>query len=82
MRRTEALRMVQIYGFAVFDTALFLDTHPMNREALTFLRAMREKYREAVTAFEREFGPLNIGSSGAENNWDWVDGPWPWEVEQ
>lgn len=82
MTRAEALRNVQVLGLAVFDTMLFLDTHPTNRRALDFLRETRRRYSEAAETFERQFGPLRAGNSEAMRSWEWVEGPWPWEVEQ
>lgn len=82
MTRSESLRNVQVLGLAVFDTMLFLDTHPNNRQALAYFREARRLYSEATEAFERQFGPLRAGSSDAENSWAWVEGPWPWEVEE
>lgn len=81
MTRAEALRNVQMYGLALFDTMLFLDTHPNNRQAMEFFNYTREIYREAVKAFESQFGPLSAGSSDSES-WAWVNEPWPWEVEE
>lgn len=79
--KQDALWDVQKYGFALYDTALFLDTHPDNRAALSFYEVTRRQYIEAVETYEREFGPLDQMSSDCGNSWEWVDRPWPWEKE-
>jgi hypothetical protein len=40
---------------------------------------MSEKYRMAVQSFESQFGPLTKKEI-EENNWSWIKGPWPWEL--
>lgn len=82
MTRAEAMRNVQMYGFAMFDTMLFLDTHPGSREAMEFLDYTRGIYREAVETFQTQFGPLNAGNADVSGSWEWVSEPWPWELEE
>lgn len=82
MTREEALRQVQIYAFALKDTELFLDTHPASETALIFYGHTREKYREAVRAYESQFGPLQATGTEIENGWTWTETPWPWEMEE
>ncbi len=81
MTRDEAMRQVQMYGFALTDTEMFLDTHPTNREALAFYAESRTRYLEAIEAFEEQFGPLTASDTDVENGWAWVETPWPWEME-
>lgn len=75
--------MQSIYelGFIMIETALFLDTHPEDAEALAYYAEMKEKYQEAVRFYNENFGPLNIHSVTNENYWSWVATPMPWEVE-
>ena len=35
-------------GFALLETALFLDTHPDNREALEYYCQIKHRYAQAV----------------------------------
>jgi len=31
--------------------------------------------------YEEEYGPLmNFGFSFSKSPWQWVEGPWPWEI--
>lgn len=81
MNRESLLRKVQEADFILHDTALFLDTHPENRAALEFYRRYQPYYVEAVAEYEANFGPLSIYDVNTEQGWTWVQGPWPWEME-
>ena len=81
MNREQAMRQVQMYSFALYDTALFLDTHPTNQAALAFYEENQKKYVEAVAYYEEEFGPLTMYGTDTEKGWAWVETPWPWEME-
>jgi len=81
MNREQALKQVQIYSFALYDTGLFLDTHPTNQTALAFYEENQKKYVEAVAFYEEKFGPLTMSGTDTEKGWAWADTPWPWEME-
>lgn len=81
MTKSEAMKKVQMYEFALIDTGLFLDTHPDNKAALAFYDETRKKYIEATEDYEMQFGPLSAVDSDTDNDWAWVNNPWPWEVE-
>lgn len=68
-------------GFVMVETALYLDTHPNDAEALAFYAEMKEKYREAVRLYNENVGPLDFYSVTNENYWSWVATPMPWEME-
>ena len=34
--KTALFRKIQVYGFAMYDTVLFLDTHPDDKSALEY----------------------------------------------
>jgi len=81
MNKEQALKQVQIYSFALYDTGLFLDTHPTNQTALAFYEENQKKYVEAVAFYEEKFGPLTMSGTDTEKGWAWADTPWPWEME-
>ena len=82
MTKSEALRKVQMYSFALVDTGLFLDTHPTNKAALMFFEDTINKYREALEEYEKNYGPMTPGSVDVSKSWEWVETPWPWEMEE
>ena len=77
--RDQMLRRVQVYGFALGDAALFLDTHPEDQEALAFYRKYLELLAEAEKAYVEKYGPLSHRDAASGDRWDWTDDPWPWQ---
>lgn len=66
-------------GFALIETALFLDTHPDNTEALEYYCQIKNRYAEAVKEYEKTCAPLTLDRVDNDNYWMWVKTPWPWE---
>ena len=72
------MKALQTLGFALFDTALFLDTHPNNQRALDYYRKNSEAYKILKEQYTSKYGPLSI-SEAAGDSWEWVSKPWPWQ---
>lgn len=77
--RNKLLNKVRMYNFAIIEANLFLDTHPENKDALMYLKKVNELYEKAKSEFVARYGPLKV--TDVTENFDWVKGPWPWEVE-
>ena len=80
--RERALLGVQQMGFMTDDLRLFLNTHPNCDEALCALKYYMAAERDLKTQYEKCYGPLTL--EGIENHgcYSWIDGVWPWEVEE
>ena len=83
MDREELLKSLSELDFIAVDLALFLNTHPENKEAI-------QTYNQVITAadtirmkYEDAFGPLCSFRSYASNTnqWEWNDNPWPWQAD-
>ena len=73
-------KQIQIYGFAVHETVLYLDGHPCDKKALEFYRKYSCKLKELKNVYENKYGPLTpFGNS--HDTWKWTEYPWPWEIE-
>ena len=81
MDRQELFNKVEAVGFALYDTALFLDSHPTNRMALDFFRDNQAMYMQYRDEYEKNYGPLTFYGVDTSQGWTWTQGPWPWEVE-
>ena len=82
MGKDELLRTVQANQFAMRDLALYLDTHPTDRNALDTFLTHRERYEAAAAAYAKRFGALTMQHVGTEDGWAaWSNTPWPWEKE-
>ena len=80
--REVLLKRVQICDFALNDAALYLDTHPEDAAALAFYKKYLDMRTATVSDFESRFGPLTKGAYDGGPRWRWVDGPWPWQMEE
>ena len=79
--KASLLRAIQQTDFALYDTALFLDSHPGNREALSYYKNLNQKCKMLTAQYESAYGPLTRKSAAGGDRWAWMDGPWPWEME-
>ncbi|MDD4334083.1 MAG: spore coat protein CotJB [Desulfotomaculaceae bacterium] len=80
--RLVMLREIQELEFAAIELNLFLDTHPQERAALRDFYAVRNKLVEAVRRYEEIYGPLTVtGCTPKTQQWPWIKGPWPWDIE-
>lgn len=74
-------RKLQMYGFAMYDTALFLDTHPNDNSALEYYNRVRNAYLDSVMQYEEKYGPLTLDGVDTSDEWKWLSAPWPWQYE-
>lgn len=76
------LRKIQEMEFVAVELNLYLDTHPCDQDALNDFNCAVESLAKLKVKYEAEYGPLlNFGfSSTSREGWQWVQGPWPWEV--
>lgn len=79
--RDAALRRLQQADFALIDANLYLDTHPCCPNGLEYFRCMRIERDNALREYEINYGPITMDASDACTGWDWIDRPWPWELE-
>ncbi len=73
-------KMIETYSFVLYETALYLDTHPDCRTALRHYAKYREKLLEAMRMYEEKYGPITIYGNTSCDSWNWVKEPWPWEI--
>ena len=72
------MKQINEASFAMDDVSLFLDTHPNDPAAMQYYRNAVSMRKNAMDAYERQFGPLMIDEVSG-NCWDWVTEKWPWE---
>jgi len=79
--KMELLKQIVASEFMKQDLHLFLNTHPMDKEAISkynyFViesRGLREKY-------EMNYGMLSETNSLSPYPWQWLNNPWPWEAD-
>ena len=79
MNQKQLMSEVYIHGFGRDDAALFLDTHPDCKQALSFFRECADKYKNAVAELAAAGCPLFQSDAADSCSWKWLDEPWPWE---
>lgn len=81
MEKKKLLHYIDMVSFTVYDTQLFLDTHPDDKEALEYFDHYNRARNRAMNEYAARFGPLTISTAAGDRNWQWATGPWPWEME-
>ena len=54
------MKKINESSFALYDTALYLDTHPCDQEALAYYHKCMHIRKEAMKIYCEKFGPLQI----------------------
>ena len=79
--KCEALQAVNETAFVLQELVLYLDTHPRCTAGLARYQQAKEAYHQAVEAYVMQYGPLMFDHAQADGCWQWVENPWPWEME-
>ena len=72
---------LQALCFVLQELALYLDTHPEDKEAFALFKQFTELEQKASEAYEKEHGPILRSSAARGERWDWLGEPWPWNFE-
>lgn len=76
----ELVERIRAYQFALYDLALFMDSHPHDRQAMQLRSVYRQKLHQLIDAYEQHYGPLVMTMNDVEDSWEeWVRDPWPWD---
>lgn len=76
------LKQIQEMEFVNIELVLFLDTHPNDQNALRDYTRVTQQLKELKRRYEERYGPLTVHDfTPATYPWQWVEQPWPWEIE-
>ena len=81
MNKRKMLFQVQALDFAIIEAAMYLDAHPEDKKAMEYYQKMLKERNAAVEEYQNAYGPLTIFANKDDARWQWVKGPWPWELE-
>ena len=76
--KDKLLLCIYEYDFALNDLALYLDLHPEDITMYNFFKKVNDEKKYYVDIYESRYGPLELCSTDY-TNYEWVDGPWPFE---
>ena len=93
--RCSLLKQINEISFTVNDLTLYLDTHPLDTDALDAFSPAMSQRKQLLDAFAKEFEPLTANcvcpdtNNKTESNtkypgkrhFTWSDGPLPWDNE-
>lgn len=83
MSRKEMMRKIQELEFATIDLNLYLDNHPTNQKALMDYNTLTRDLINLKRMYEMKYGPLtNFGYAPSQYPWQWINDPWPWEIQE
>lgn len=80
MNKMELLKQMNATRFMMVDLALFLNTHPTDRETVVEYNYYVMEWRGLKENYEMNFGML-AQNSLSPYPWQWISEPWPWENE-
>lgn len=75
------LRRLSGAQFALWETHVFLDTHPNDTAALAAKKKYLKKYEAVLAEYKEKYGPLVYTDVFGTETHDWIKDPWPWERE-
>lgn len=80
--RAELLNKIRQFDFMMVEAGLFLNNQCDCEAAQEDFCTYRRHHAEAVAEYEACYGPLTYdGIDVKRDGWSWIQGPWPWEVE-
>ncbi len=80
--RQKWLKKLSGAQFAAFETRLYLDTHPEDQAAFSRLESYQKQANQYKREFEEQFGPLTANDLFGDTRYEWLNAPWPWELEK
>jgi len=79
MNHDDLLKKLMALDFVAVDLALYLNTHPCDREALAKYNETLAEANAIRSEYEECYGPLYSYRSMSAYPWQWIDDPWPWQ---
>lgn len=75
------LHDIGVLDFVVIELALYLDTHPADRNAMEYYNHYNRMTNQAKKDYAEKFGPLTLALADTSDcsEWNWATLPMPWE---
>jgi spore coat protein JB len=77
----DLLQEIRELQFAVIETILYLNTHPRDRNVLELHNDLARSLMNKMHRYQEEYGPLVPTYPEADYPWQWINEPWPWQIE-
>lgn len=76
--REQLLKQIQEISFTLNDLTLYLDTHPMDTDALDAFSQAQAQRKELMARYADEFEPLTADCI-SQKTFSWAKAPLPWD---
>ena len=74
-------KRIAAYKFALYDLALYLDSHPCDQQAMQLRCVYKQRLAALIDEYEQHYGKYVATMADVESSWaEWVKDPWPWDV--
>ena len=77
--RGSLAEQIRALCFVKVELELYLDTHPYCRTALDYYHRTVDELKRLTEEYENTVGPLTAKGVVDNDQWTWVNGPWPWQ---
>ena len=78
----DAMKKLQKIDFSIVETVLYLDAYPHCRQALNHYHALIEEQKRLKESMQKAgCAPVCATENMLQTEWQWTDGPWPWQPE-
>ena len=82
MDRNEMLKKLMELSFCLLDLNLYLDTHPHDSKMLKKFDELNKQHTEMHHKYVMEYGPIMYTDVTCDfSKWQWINDPWPWQLE-
>ena len=78
--KEQMLKDISIVDFILVEFALYLDTHPTDRNAMEYFNHYSRMKNQMVKEFSQKYFPLTKDLAESNKEWRWGAAPLPWEV--
>ena len=76
------MRQLQTIDFSIVDTVLYLDAYPHCKKAMDHYHSLIHERAELVRLLAEEcHTPITNCENASRDSWDWINNPWPWELD-
>lgn len=74
------LHDIGVVDFVTVEMTLYLDTHPMDREAMEYFNHYMRMKNQMLRDYANKYGPLSLSVADTScKEWKWALQPMPWE---
>ena len=80
-QREKMLKELMTLDFSIIEMNLYLDTHPYDARAISIYNNYVQNALVLRSRYERMYGPLTVNFSTSTCPWQWIQSPWPWEID-